>query len=111
MPVEWVIAGLVSIVTGLTTAIGVLWKRHLDDDKRRDGELEAWKAIAQSGSTSLGDLVPAVAKLANAVDTEHKVSSERHAEIRETFRGFLSEWRETVRDIRDSIRDGLRDRP
>ena len=34
VPIEWVIAGMVSIITVLSTAVTVLWRNHLATDER-----------------------------------------------------------------------------
>lgn len=34
MPIEWVVLGMGSIITVLSTAVGILWRNHLATDER-----------------------------------------------------------------------------
>lgn len=104
MPVEWVVAGLVAVISALSGAVTLLWRKHLADDARRDVEIEAWKAIAVSSSGSVGELVPAVTKLTTAVEVEHRVAAEGRADDR----SFRDEWRRVVGELGDLIRDLVR---
>lgn len=101
MPVEVVVGFLVTAITVLSGAVAFLFRQHLNHDGQRDGELEAWKAIALSGSKSLGDLVPAVGKLTTAVEVEHRVASEG----RDDDRNFRQEWRALATEVRDNVRE------
>lgn len=92
MPIEWVVAALVTAITVLAGAVGFAVKRHLDDDAKRDKadadvladrtrERDEWKAIAQGSSRDMGTLVPATSKLASAVEAEHRVAQDFRAGI------------------------------
>jgi hypothetical protein len=70
-------------------AVGVLWKLHLDADKRDRDESAEWKAIAQSSSRNVGELVAGVTKLTAAVETEHRAAED----ARDDERDFRAEVR------------------
>jgi len=44
VPVETVIAGLLAIVTALSTAVGILWRNHLANDERERKRTETAEA-------------------------------------------------------------------
>jgi hypothetical protein len=101
VPVEVTVGFLATAVTVLAGAVAFLFRRHLDDDRNRDRELASWKAIAESASRNVGELVPSIARLTNAVESEHKSADDG----RDEERSFRTEWRQLATDVRDWARD------
>lgn len=57
MPTEWVIAGMVSIIGTLGTAIAILWRNHLASDQRE-------RDRADQANSRLGEMVEILKKAA-----------------------------------------------
>lgn len=81
MPVEWVVAGLVSIIGTLSAAVGVLWRDHRKNDATRDADLEASKGATATALGNVNLLVPAVTTLTEAVKTVDERAEARYENI------------------------------
>lgn len=91
---DWAYAAAIG---ALLTVIGILWKLHLDDDKRRDDDFERLQGVASQSSAGVGELAPAVRELARTVAQLDRSTTERLDEMRSAFA-------ERLRDLRDEVR-------
>lgn len=105
MPIEWVVAGMGTIITVLGGTIGLLWRNHLARDEDLRTENRELRAIAADSSKNIGSLVPAVRELTDAVEVVDKRAIERYETIRRDVRDFRDEHH---RDIDSIGRRGAR---
>lgn len=58
--------GPLGLLVAALTAVGVLWKLHLDADRRERTQTDDWKAIAQTSTAN-------TTKLADALEERNRI--------------------------------------